>query len=428
MSKTFSSLAIRNYRSYAIGALSSNVGLWMARTAQTWLVLVELTDNDARALGLLATCQFLPMLLLSPISGVLADRFPKHRVMLVTQTLLLINAVLLGFLVTGEVVQLWHVYLLATLDGSWSAMNAPSRQAFVSELVDKEHLSNAIGLNSASFNAARLIGPGLGGLLIAAFGTGPVFFIDAASYLLIIIALLTLRLDELQPRPTAARGRGQFRAGLAYIRQRTDLALLMFVAFMMGTFALNFQLTNALMATDVFGRGAADYGFLGSAMAVGSLTAALAVAGRGKPRLRVLIFAMLGYALCAIGTTFAPNIWVFAAFLVPQGFCAITVTVSCNTLVQMSTSAAMRGRVMSVFLAIQMGGTPIGGPVIGLVGEYLGAQWTVALGGITVAFTLLVFTTVLMRRSHTRLMLERHGWRPSVRLVRVTEDVSNETS
>lgn len=423
MSRMFSSLAIPNYRNYAIGGLVSNTGVWMQRTAQSWLVLVTLTNNDARALGLVTGLQFLPVLLFSAAGGALADRFSKRHVMMWTQTVMGINSLILGVLITTGQIQLWMVYVSAFILGTASAVDAPARQAFVSEMVPKGQLSNAISLNSASFNSARLFGPATAGLVIAAGGTGPVFLIDAASFAFVLIALATLNKEQLHPAPRST-GKGQIRDGLRYVRNRPDVMVIMVIAFMMGTFGMNFQITNVLMATEAFGQGAAQYGMLGSIMAIGSLTAALLSARRSRPRLRHLLISMAAFTVSSLLSALAPNFITFCILLVPVGLTAISTLVTANALVQMSVAETVRGRVMSLYMMLLMGGTPIGAPVLGWIGEQFGARWTIGIGVVAMGLTFIVATSYLMRRDNLHLSLDHH--RPFVTVERNLTDDSLE--
>lgn len=422
----FSSLRVPNYRQYFFGILTSNAGTWMARTAQAWLVLVVLTDHDAQALGVVTGLQFLPILLFSTLGGALADRFPKRLLMICTQTTMALNAVLLGALVLSGHVQLWHVYVCAMIDGTAAAIDNPARQSFVSELVPTEQLSNAIGLNSASFNAARLIGPGLAGLLIAAFGTGPVFWINAGTFIAVILALATLRTDQLSPAPRA-KGRGGVREGLRYVRQRPYLLLIMLIAAVVGLFGMNYQLTNVMMSTMVFGRGAAEYGMLGSVMAIGSLTAALLAARRARPRLRLLMVALAIFVVSTLLSAIAPNFWIFVLLLIPSGLAGITVMITCNSLLQLTADPSYQGRVMALYMLVFMGTTPIGAPALGWVGQHLGARWTLGIGGIAMAITWIAVAIYLARSENLRIRLDLHH-RPFLRLRRdrITEDTGEE--
>ena len=387
MSPTFRALRTHNYRLWMSGAIVSNVGTWMQRVAQDWLVLTVLTDHSAVALGITTGLQFAPMLLLAPLAGVLADRMPKRRLLMMTQAAMGTIGLVLGLLVVTGAVQLWMVYLLAFALGTAAAVDAPARQSFVSEMVPREDLSNAVGLNSASFHAARIVGPALAGLLIAVVGTGPVFLINAASFLAVIASLARMRVRELAAPPKAARGKGQMRAGLRYVRNRPDLVLVLAIVGMVGTFGLNFQMTTALMATSVFHKGAGQYGLLGSIMAIGSLSGALLAARREKPRLRLVVGAAVAFGLFSSIAAVMPTYPLFAISLVPVGLSALTLMTSANATVQLSVSPEMRGRVMALYMAIFMGGTPLGAPIIGWIGAEFGARWTIGVGGIVALLT-----------------------------------------
>lgn len=288
---TFASLAVRNYRLYFFGMLLSNTGLWMSRVAQDWLVLVILTDHSSIALGTVTALQFLPMPLLAPFAGALADRSNKRRLLTITQTLSAFTSLGLAALVMTGSVHLLHVYLLALAQGVLNALDNPTRQAFVSELVPTNHVANAVGLNSTTFHGARLLGPAVAGLSIAAWGVGPAILFNGLSFGAVLVALRLMNPDDLIPVPPRI-GRGGVREGVRYVRGRPDILLIMFMVFILGTFGMNFQLTNALMATKVYGVGPEGYGLLGSVMAIGSLAGALLAARRGVPRLGVLVAAV----------------------------------------------------------------------------------------------------------------------------------------
>lgn len=405
-SRTFASLHIFNYRLFFLGGLLSNTGTWMGRVAQDWLVLVELTAHDATALGVVTALQFAPVVLLAPLAGAIADRFPKRRILMFTQTGLAITSALLAVLVIGGWATLWQVYLIALLQGVVTALDNPARQAFVSEMVPPERLSNAVGLNATSFNSARLIGPGVAGLLIAAIGTGWTLAVNTLSFAAVLVALAAMRGAELRPAPRG-RGRGGVREGIAYVRRRPDLQLIMFMVFMLGTFGMNFQITIALMATTEFGKGAQEYGALGSVMAIGSLAAALLAARRARPRLRVLLGALAGFTVAATAASLAPNYVTFAVALVPCGLFAITALNTANATVQLSVTPVMRGRVMALYMAIFMGGTPVGAPLVGWIGATLGARWTIAIGAVAVGAALAVALVYLTRVNEVQVHLER---------------------
>ncbi|HET9632335.1 MAG TPA: MFS transporter, partial [Terrabacter sp.] len=408
MSPTFHSLSIPNYRIYASGAIVSNVGTWMGRVAQDWLVLTVLTDHSSSALGIVTGLQFLPFLLLAPFAGMLVDRFPKRRLLFLTQSALLLTALALAVLTATGVVQLWHVYALAFLQGVATAVDNPARQTFVSEMVDTEHLPNAVALNSASFNLGRLIGPAVAGLVIAWFGLAPALFANAATFVFVLVALLRMNASLLTPSPRA-RGKGQIRQGLRYVKGRPDIILVMMLVFVLGTFGMNFQLTMALMATKVFDKGPGEYGLLGSIMAVGSLTAALLSARRARPRLRVLLVALAGFTVSTALLATAPNYVLFALFLVPTGLSALTALTTANAMVQVSVDPVMRGRVMALYMAIFMGGTPLGSPLIGWLGDAFGARWTIAIGTIMVGLSLVVVAIWTARTQNVAVSFETQG-------------------
>jgi len=385
LSPTFRALSIRNYRLYAAGGVVSNTGTWMQRVAQDWLVLV-LTAGSGTALGITTGLQFLPILLLSPYAGLLADRFPKRRLLQVTQAMMAVPSALLGILAITGVAEVWHVYALAFVFGIGTAFDGPARQSFVSEMVGSDDLSNAVGLNSASFNAARVMGPALAGLLIAAFGggasaTGWVIAINAVSYLAVIGALQRMdpaALDTPDPQP---RGRGMIRDGIRYVRGRPDLKLILVIVFFTGTFGLNFQMTSALMATEVFDKGAQEYGVIGSVMAVGSLTGALLAARRVRIRLRLVVLAALAFGVAEIIAGLAPTYAFYLLWSPLLGLAALTMITAANTVMQTTTAPQLRGRVMALYMMIFMGGTPLGSPFVGWVGETFGARWTLLGGG-----------------------------------------------
>ncbi len=424
MSPTFQALSNRNYRLYAAGGVVSNTGTWMQRVAQDWLVL-QLTGNSGAALGITTGLQFLPMLLLSPYAGLVADRFPKRRLLQVTQLMMAGPALILGVLAVTGVAQTWHVYVLAFVFGVGTAFDAPARQSFVSEMVEPELLTNAVGLNSASFNAARIVGPALAGFLIAAGGsgvraTGWVILANALSYGAVIFVLQKMRIADLDSPELAARGgKGMIREGMRYVRGRPDLMLILAIVFCAGTFGLNFQMTSALMATDVFGKGASEYGLLGTTMAIGSLAGALLAARRGRPRHRLVIGAAVAFGAVEMLAGVMPSYLTFALITPLLGFTALTMITAANATVQLSTAPMMRGRVMALYMMIFMGGTPVGAPIVGWIGEEFGARWTlIGGGGMTILGTLLAAAVF----SRTQGMLDpevndHRVWRPRSRVL-----------
>jgi len=385
LSPTFRALQNHNYRLYAMGGVVSNTGTWMQRVAQDWLVVL-LAVNDGTSLGITTGLQFLPALLLSPYAGLVADRVPKLRLLQVTQTVMALTALLLGVLAITGTVEVWHVYVLAFVFGTGSAFDAPARQSFVSEMVGPDDLSNAVGLNSASFNAARLAGPAVAGLLIGAFGggvkaTGLVILVNAVSYVAVLVALRSMKVADLQIVDRQPRHKGQIRDALRYLRGRPDLLLILSVVFFAGTFGLNFQMTSALMATHVFHKGATEYGLLGSIMAIGSLTGALLAARRTQIRLRLVVGAALVFGVVEIAAGLMPTYLTYAAVVPLLGLTALTMITAANTTMQLATAPGLRGRVMALYLMVFMGGTPLGSPFIGWLGEQFGARWTLIGGG-----------------------------------------------
>ena len=383
MRNTFASLAFRNYRLWFAGALVAHIGTWMQRVAQDWLVLTVLSDDSGIAVGVTTALQFGPALFLSAWAGVLADRVDRRKLLVGTQTAMGVLAAGLGLLVLSGHAQLWHVYVFAGLLGCVSAVDAPARQVFVANMVPPERLSNAVGLNSASFNAARMIGPGVAGLLIAWVGTGWVFMINAVSFAATIGALLAMRARDFLPIERSPRGRGQFREGLRYVRGRTDILVVMAVVGVVSTFGLNFQLTSAVMARTEFGKGAGEYGILGSILAIGSLAGALMAARRERPRVRLVIGS--AFAFGAFGALMAvmPTYELYALATIPVGFASLTMLTAANATIQLSTAPHMRGRVMSLYLIVFLGATPVGSPVVGWVAETFGARWSIGVGAIS---------------------------------------------
>ncbi|WP_375000436.1 MFS transporter [Aeromicrobium sp. CTD01-1L150] len=412
MSPTFRALSVRNYRIYASGSLISNIGTWMQNTAQAWLVLV--LTGSGTAIGITVALQLLPTLLLSPYGGVLADRFDKRTVLRVMQIAMAVPSALLGVLAVTGLVQVWHVYVIALVFGVGRALEAPSRQAFVPEMVDAEVLGNAVALNSASFNAGRLVGPGLAGVMIAGFGggvagTGWVITINAFSYLAALWALQVMDIDRLTPTPVIGRGKGAVREGVRYVRSRPDLVLVLTCVFFLGGFGMNFQITSALMATQEFGRGASEYGLLGSLLAIGSLTGALLAARRTTPRIRFVVLAGLAFSVVQVVSGLMPTYVTYAIVLPLIGVSVLTMATTANAYIQMTVTPAMRGRVAALYLTVFIGSVPFVAPLVGWVGEHLGARAAVVGTGLVAGLGVLVTTIwyLARRRTGTR----REEWR-----------------
>jgi MFS family permease len=401
LSPTFRALHNPNYRRYAIGSLISNTGTWMQRVAQDWLVL-RLTDGSGTALGITTGLQFLPVLLLSPYAGVIADRFPKRRLLQVTQLTMALASLVLGLLAVGGVAEVWHVYVIAFLFGIGSAFDAPARQSFVSEMVGPDDLTNAVGLNSATFNAARIMGPGLAGLMIGALGggaqaTGWVILINAVSYGAVIWQLEHMDAALLRSPKPVERTPGLLLEGVRYIRSQPKMMAILVMVFFAGTFGMNFQITSALMATQVFGKGAGEFGILGSSMAVGSLIGALLSARRVRIRLRLVAGAAVGFGLAEITAGLMPTYLAFVLVCPLIGVFTLTMLNSANAIMQLESEPALRGRVMALYMTIVMGGTPIGSPIIGWVGEQFGARWTLLGGGALVIVGVVLAVALLAR-------------------------------
>jgi MFS family permease len=383
VSPTFQSLRYVNYRLWFAGALVANIGTWMQRVAQDWLVLTVLTDDSGVAVGITTALQFAPVLVLSPWAGLLADRVNRRLLLASTQVAQALLAGGLGALVLSGHAQLWHVYVFAGLLGCVSAIDAPARQTFVADMVPADGLANAVGLNSASFNAARLIGPGVAGLAIAWIGIGWVFVLNALTFAATLLALAKMRRSELQPQAKTARGGGQIREGIAYVRNRTDILVIMAVVGVVSTFGLNFQLTSAVMARTEFGKGPQEYGILGSVLAIGSLTGALLAARRGRPRVRLVIGAAMGFGIATGALALMPTYPSYVVACIPVGFASLTMLTAANATIQMSTDPHMRGRVMSLYMVVFLGATPVGSPIVGWVAETYGARWAIGIGSIS---------------------------------------------
>jgi len=411
MSSMFRSLSNYNFRVWTAGSLVSNIGTWMQRTAQDWIVLTQLTDHDAAAVGIVTALQFAPQLLLLPFSGVLVDRVNQRKLLMATQTTMGLLALMLGILTLTGLVQLWEVFVFAFLLGCAAAFDAPARQTFVGQLVGPRNISNAVALNSASFNSARMVGPAVSGLLVAALGSGWVFLLNAASFCAVLVSMFLLRRGELV-NTTRARKGGNLVEGLRYIRSRPDLVVVLVVMFLIGTFGLNFPIYISAMTTVVFHGDAAAYGILSSVFAIGSVTGALLSARREKPRLRFLFVACATFGIGGALVAFAPDYWWFAAALVIIGLSSQTIMTTANGFMQLSTPQHLRGRVISIYLAVVMGGTPIGGPLVGWVANEFGPRWSLgvaAAAGILAAavglFWLVRFRGVRLTYVDRRLRL-----------------------
>ena len=374
----------------------------MQTTAQAWLVLV-LTDSGS-ALGITIALQLLPTLLLSPLGGVLADRFSKRTVLRVMQVMMAVPAAVLGVLAVTGVVQTWHVFVIAFVFGIGRALEAPARQSFVPEMVGREYLGNAVALNSASFNAGRLIGPAVAGLLIAALGggstgTGWVILVNAASYGAAFVALSMLDPVRLTPTPVIAPGAGAVREGLRYVRSRPDLVLVLWCVFFLGGFGMNFQITSALMATEEFGKGASEFGVLGSALALGSLAGSLLAARRAGPRLRFIVLSGLSFSVVQVASGLMPTYYSYMAVLPLVGLSILTMATTANAMIQMTSTPAMRGRVAALYVMVFIGSVPFVAPVMGWVAETLGPRTALVGSGALAGLGIAVVTAWYVRRT-----------------------------
>jgi MFS family permease len=377
----FRSLGIFNYRIWASGALVSNIGTWMQRTAQDWLVLTQLTHNNATAVGVVMSLQFGPQLLLLPLTGFAADHLDRRKLVIATQATMGALALGLGVLTVTGIAKLWHVYLFAFLLGCVAAFDSPARQTFVAELVGEANLSNAVALNSTSFNIARTIGPAVAGILIAAVGTGWVFLINAASFLAVLCSLGFLRVTELHRGGTRApKTRGSLVEGFRYVWRRPDLKAVLFMLFLVGTFGFNFAIFISTMAVTTFHAGAGHYGVLSSMLAIGSVIGALLAAQRAKPDISVLLTSAVTFGFGCVLAAIMPSYGLFSLALVIIGVSAQTFTTSTNSFVQLSTDSSMRGRVIAILLAIALGTTPLGAPLVGWVADTFGPRWALGVG------------------------------------------------
>jgi MFS family permease len=403
VSSTFRSLRSFNFRLWTAGALVSNVGTWIQRIAQDWLVLTQLTHHDASALGIVMGLQFAPQLLLLPWTGLAADRLNQRKLLMLTQATMGVLALMLGILTIAGVIRLWHVYVFAFLSGSGAALDAPVRQTFVAEMVGDEDLPNAVALNSTSFNAGQMIGPAVAGLLIAKVGLGWAFLLNGLSFAAVLLSMSFFRLSELRASVRAHRTTSGFLEGFRYVWRRPDLRAILVMLFLIGTFGFNFPIFISTMAVNVFHSDARAFGLLSSLMAVGSLLGALFAASRKRPGLASLSMGAGVFGLgCTLGAL-APGYWWFAVALAVSGAAVLTFANGTNSIMQLSTEPSMRGRVMALRVGVSLGGMTIGAPIVGWVANHFGPRWSLLLGagaGFTAA---LVAVYVLARRKESLL-------------------------
>ena len=394
-SGTFRSLRSYNFRLWTAGSLISNIGTWMQRVAQDWLVLTQLTRHNASALGIVMGLQFAPQLLFLPWTGSAADRLNRRKLLMLTQATMGLLALVLGGLTLAGAVRLWHVYVLAFLSGSAAALDAPVRQTFVAEMVGDEDLPNAVALNSMSFNAAQMIGPAVAGLLIAKIGIGWAFLLNGLSFGAVLLSMGFFRIPELRTSARAHRAASGFAEGLRYVWKRPDLRAILIMLFLIGTFGLNFPIFISTMAVSVFHTDARGFGLLSSMMAVGTLAGSVLAASRPRPSLASLL---VGAGVFGLGCTFAalsPGYWWFGVALAVIGAASLTFTNGTNSIMQLSTEPTMRGRVMALRVGIALGGTPVGAPLVGAVANHFGPRCSLGVGALAGFAAALVATFAL---------------------------------
>jgi MFS family permease len=400
--RTFGSLQVANFRLFAASQLLSNTGAWMQRVAQDWLVL-SLTDSPT-AVGITTAMQFAPMLLFGLFGGVIADRYPKRRLLLATQTCACALATSLAILTLAGHVTVWEVYIIAFLLGLVTVVDNPTRQLFVNEMVGPDHLRNAISLNSSIFQLGGLVGPAISGLLINAVGGGWAFAVNATTYLPVLAALLLIDTAALRHVAPAPRAGGQLREGLQYVAARPQLIWPIVLVGFVGSIGLNMPVVLSAYSKDVFHTGAAGYGLLNSMVALGSMAGALRSARRRNHlRLRGLVVAAAMFGTLEAGTSFAPDPLTFAVLLILVGGAALTFLTAANSTVQLGSDDVIRGRVMSLYMLVLLGGTPFGGPLIGFITQHVGARYGMLTAGAVPALAALAVALVLRHRSGLRL-------------------------
>lgn len=406
---TFRSMQNRNFKLYTYGQLVSVTGTAMQQVAQSWLVL-RLTDSGF-ALGVTFALQFLPMLFFGVWGGLLADRLDKRRILIFTQIAQGILAIALWGLVATDVVTLWMVYALAFLLGCVTCIDLPTRQSFTSEMVGPDLLSNAVALNSAVFNSGRLLGPAIGGLLIASVGVGMCFLINGLSYIGTVIALKLMQPAELHRQAPPAREKGQVREGLRYAWRDPVLRSTLLLITVIGTFGFNFVVVMPLLAKDTFGGGARLYGVLTSLMGFGALIGALTAAHRPAPTRRVLLGGAAAFGVSAMLVAAAPNPIVAAVLIVAMGAAMMVFLATANSTLQLTSEPSMRGRVMALYGLVFLGSTPVGGPIVGFVSQRWGARAGLALGGAAslIAALLAAVPAITRRRAALATVPDVHA-------------------
>jgi MFS family permease len=406
--KTFQSLSVRNYRLFATGQLVKLIGVWMMFISQDWLVL-QLSDNSATAVGITVALQFTPILLLTLFGGALADRYDKRKLLLAANAAFAGLAIVLALLVVTGTVALWHVYVLAALLGTANAIENPVRQAFVSELVGNTLLPNALALNSAVFNSARIVGPAAAGGAIALFGLGPAFLIATSAAVAPLVSLSRMRPGELlrDPLPPRAqRARAKITDGLRYVWSRSDLVLPIALVAVVGAAGFNFQVTLPVLSKVVYETGAASFGLLAASLAAGSLAGALAATWRRvRPSAYVVLGSAVGFGAFSMVVGFSSPYWLVLVLLLPTGFFAIFFAQAANQRVQLGCEAKLRGRVMALYILVFLGTTPLGALAVGWWAERFGPESAIWLGGLASLLAAVVGLVWQLRRHGEQLRL-----------------------
>ena len=402
MHKTFRSLKNPQYRLWAIGAFISNIGTWLQRTAQDWLVISQLSDGNATAVGIVVALQFAPQFLFLPLIGWAADYFDRRKLLIATQSLRGLLALVQAIMILNGHLELWHMYIFAFLLGCFTAFDTPARHAFVADLVDDKDMQNAVSLNSISFNSARMIGPAIAGFLILIMGAGWVFALNAASFIPILVIMYVIKA---QPTSSSSEGlphtnttpnnhhathKTTFFDGFHYIRQRPDMTIAIVMFFFFAMFGLNFTVYLTAMTVHVFTGNAQQFGILMSIMAIGSILGAIITANRDTPSIRFISFAAIAFGVIALIASIIPNFWLFAASLCLIGMTTQLFTTSVHSLIQLSAQKHIRGRVIAILLATSVGGSALGGPLVGFTADLLGARWAIACGGVLALLTALL--------------------------------------
>ncbi|MDR1799519.1 MAG: MFS transporter [Bifidobacteriaceae bacterium] len=424
MKDTFASLAVRNYRVWYLGALFSNVGTWGQRVAQDWIVLTVFTNDDGWWVGVVTALQFGPSLLLSPVGGLMADRWDRRRVLMCTQVAQAALAFTFGGLLLAGQMNLGLICLFAAIGGCVTGFDAPFFQTFVGQLVGPRLLANAVGLNSANFNAARMIGPAVAGLALARWAAGWVFLFNGLSFVTTFTALALLRVQELNPMPAAVKARGQIREGLAFVKHRSDLVVILTVMGVVGCLGLNAQLTMGVMARGAFDKGAGEYGLLGSLFAVGALVGSLLAARRARPRVRLVVGSALAFGVVSGISALSPWYWFYAVSGIAVGAATLTLITAANSAIQLSVAPEMRGRVVALYMMVFVGSTPIGSPLVGWIANVWGPRWAIGVGAI--ASLLVALVAMIWVRTHWHVHVQMTQWLPPH--MAITNPAAGETS